>query len=127
MGVNNLMFNIVPVIVTVGFIIVFGLVLFNIFKGIKTWNYNNNQPVLAVQSKVVSKRIKMSESINHNDNMVSHSHTTSYYITFEVESGDRMEFRVNGNEYGLIAEGDRGKLTFQGTRYKDFLRDRQGE
>jgi hypothetical protein len=127
MGVNNLMFNMVPVIVTVGFIIVFGLVLFNIFKGIKTWNYNNNQPVLAVQSKVVSKRIKMSESINHNDNMVSHSHTTSYYITFEVESGDRMEFRVNGNEYGLIAEGDRGKLTFQGTRYKDFLRDRQGE
>ena len=33
-----------------------------------------------------------------------------------------MELRVNGREYGMIAEGDRGKLTFQGSRYLDFER-----
>ncbi|NMA03148.1 MAG: DUF2500 domain-containing protein, partial [Clostridiales bacterium] len=43
-----------------------------------------------------------------------------YYVTFQVESGDRMEFRVSGKEYGLLAEGDVGKLTFQGTRYHEF-------
>ena len=50
------------------------------------------------------------------------SHTT-YYVTFEAESGDRTEFRVSGREYGSIAEGDQGKLTFQGTRYISFDRN----
>ncbi len=47
---------------------------------------------------------------------------TDYYLTFEVESGDRMEFEVEGEEYGLLAEGDRGILNFQGTRYLGFER-----
>lgn len=40
-----------------------------------------------------------------------------YYVTFQVESGDRREFRVTGSEYEMLSEGDKGKLTFQGTRY----------
>ncbi len=57
--------------------------------------------------------------INHH-----HSHaSTSYYVTFEVESGSRMEFQIDGSQYGLIAEGDSGKLTFQGSRYLGFERD----
>ena len=38
--------------------------------------------------------------------------TTRYYVTFQVESGDRMEFSVSGR-YGLLV--DTGRLTFQGT------------
>ena len=53
-----------------------------------------------------------------------HSSTTYYYITFEVNSGDRMEFSVTGEQYGMLAEGDYGTLTFQGTRYKCFLREK---
>ena len=52
-------------------------------------------------------------------------HTTSsttYYVTFQVESGDRMELHVSGSEYGMLAEGDTGRLTFQGTRYLSFER-----
>ena len=48
--------------------------------------------------------------------------STSYYVTFEVESRDRMEFSVYGKEYGMLAEGDEGKLTFQGSRYLGFER-----
>ena len=51
------------------------------------------------------------------------THSTSYYATFQVESGDRMELNLSGQEYGLLAEGDRGKLTFQGTRYLGFERE----
>ena len=51
----------------------------------------------------------------------SSSHT-SYYVTFEFESKDRTEFCVNGKEYGMIAEGDYGKLKFQGTRFLEFNR-----
>ena len=52
-------------------------------------------------------------------------HTTSsttYYVTFQVERGDRMEFHVSGLEYGMLAEGDTGRLIFQGTRYLSFER-----
>ena len=52
-----------------------------------------------------------------------HSTTsTSYYVIFEVESGAWMEFSVYGEEYGMLAEGDEGKLTFQGSRYLGFER-----
>ena len=44
------------------------------------------------------------------------------YVTFQVESGDRIEFIVTGSEYGMLAEGDRGKLSFQGTRYFSYER-----
>lgn len=34
-----------------------------------------------------------------------HNHTfTTYYVTFEVESRDRMELHVSGQEYGLLVE-----------------------
>lgn len=44
------------------------------------------------------------------------------YVTFQVESGDRMELNVSGTEYGMLIEGDYGELTFQGTRYLGFVR-----
>jgi hypothetical protein len=50
------------------------------------------------------------------------SSSTKYYVTFEFESGDRLELHVASNEYGYLVEGDMGKLTFQGTRYKNFER-----
>ena len=50
------------------------------------------------------------------------THSTWYYVTFEVESGDRIELGVNGTEYGMLVEGDYGKLSFQGTRYLGFER-----
>ena len=46
----------------------------------------------------------------------------SYYVTFQVESGDRMEFHVTGQQFGLLLEGDQGNLSFQGTRYLGFER-----
>ena len=49
---------------------------------------------------------------------------TRYFVTFEFESGDRLELMVDGSEYGLLAEGDCGMLSFQGTRYLGFVRDR---
>jgi len=43
-------------------------------------------------------------------------------VTFLVESGDRIELCVSGTEYGMLVEGDTGRLTFQGTRYLSFER-----
>ena len=110
------------------FFIVFGIILIvfvvTFVHGIGEWHKNNNSPRLTVPAKVVSKRTSVSHGHHHGAN--GHMHTTSssrYYATFEVESGDRMELGVSGSEYGMLAEGDTGKLTFQGTRYLSFERE----
>ena len=104
------------------FFIVFIVMFLSIaIKGLFQWNKNNHSPQLTVEAKIVSKRMAV-----HHHNGGAHgehmSSSTSYYVTFQVESGDRMELSVNGSEYGMLAEGDYGRLTFQGTRYLGFQR-----
>lgn len=106
------------------FFAVFGLIVFSMVQGIKEWNKNNHSPRLTVDATVVAKRTNVSRhSHNHGTGHgVHHSTSTTYYVTFQVESGDRMELRMAGHEFGLLIEGDKGKLTFQGTRYLEFER-----
>lgn len=120
----NLLWSIFPIV----FIIIFGLVLGTFIvtavRGIGQWNKNNHSPRLTVSAKVVAKRMNVS---HHHNGANEHHHTstsTSYYVTFQVESGDRMELCMAGNEYGMLIEGDEGRLTFQGTRYLGFERMR---
>lgn len=99
------------------------ILITNLIKVIRTWNYNNSQPRLTVNAKVVARRENVSTHTQYNkNNMSSVNSKTSYFLTFEVESGDRIEFKVKSNEYAMIAEQDRGKLTFQGSRYLKFER-----
>ena len=120
-GIFNLMFGIM-------FLLVFSLIIFTVIRGIRQWHYNNGQPVLSVDAVIVSKRIDVSHTRHGNAGDISGAHgyhttsSTDHYVTFEVESGDRMEFLMDGIEYGMLAEGDQGKLTFQGTRYLGFER-----
>ena len=107
----GIMFFLVFFIVMATFVVTFA-------KSISQWNKNNHSPRLTVPAKVLAKRTNHTR--HHHDN---HHHTsTTYYVTFEVESGDRMELRMHGQEYGLLIEGDKGRLTFQGTRYLGFER-----
>ena len=69
------------------------------------------------------QRVAKRQNISHHHSG-DHMSTTSsrYYVTFQVESGDRMELSLPGREYGLLVEGDRGNLSFQGTRFLGFER-----
>ncbi|MEF2097481.1 DUF2500 domain-containing protein [Bacillus sp. CFBP9009] len=74
-----------------------------------------------------SKRTKVTGNVHTNDqNVSSQSTSTTYFSIFEFESGDRFEFRLSGREFGILAEGDSGTLTFQGTRYIGFARKDHG-
>lgn len=108
------------------FFIMFGLLL-TIFiiafvRGIIEWNNNNHAPKIAVEATIVSKRQNVSHHTHNHGTGHHHSTSTSYYVTFQVNTGDRMELVVDGYEYGMLAEGDMGILTFQGTRYISFER-----
>ena len=115
-GMFNIMFTIV-------FILVIGTFVVMLVKGISEWNKNNHSPRLTVPATIIAKRTNVSRHRHGGANSHHHYHTsTTYYVTFQVESGDRMEFHISGHEYGLLIEGDHGNLSFQGTRYLGFER-----
>ena len=118
-------FDMFSIMFSIVFVIVIGMFIVTAVKGIGQWNKNNNSPRLTVPATVVAKRTKVSHH-NHAGTNGHHHHSTSttYYVTFQVESGDRMELHVSGQEFGLLVEGDYGKLTVQGTRYLGFERQR---
>ena len=117
-------FGIMSVMTPLMFVLVFGIIIVTLIRGIGEWNKNNHSPKLTVPATVVSRRSDVSH--HHHGGEPHHVHTsTSYYATFQVESGDRMEFALSGMEYGMLAEGDTGELTFQGTRYLSFQRTEQ--
>lgn len=109
---------------TVFFVIFFFIVatiIVNVCKGLQEWGRNNRSPVLHVLATVVTKREEVFRHHGAGDMAMTHS-STRYYVTFEVESGDRMEFLVDGRWYGMLVERDFGTLKFQGTRFLDFER-----
>ena len=110
------------------FLVVFSIIIVILVKNLKQWNKNNHSPRLTVDAVVVTKRqnVTHSQSANAGDITGAHGYTTSsfttYYATFQVESGDRMELEIPSDQYGMLAEGDRGRLSFQGTRFLSFER-----
>ena len=105
-------FGVMGVFVPLFFLLVIGIIVGSIIQSVGKWNKNNNSPELTVDAKIIARRTHV---------WGDHSHT-DYYITFEVESGDRMELEIPDNQFGFLIEGDQGKLTFQGTRYLGFER-----
>lgn len=121
-------FGVFPVMFTIVFVLIIGAFVVFFVQGISQWNKNNHSPRLTVPAAVVTKRRDVSHHHHGNAGDASGAHgfhtstSTSYYVTFQVDSGDRMEFHVSGSEYGMLVEGDRGNLSFQGTRYLGFER-----
>lgn len=105
----SIMFIIVPVFIL-------GVFAYILFKGLSQWSSNNKSPILSVPAEVVTKRSQTSGGAGDS------AARTRYYVTFQVESGDRIELPMNGRKYGMLVEEDLGILTFQGTRYKGFER-----
>ncbi len=113
----------------IAFFAILTVIIITAVRGIAQNRRNNKAPRLTVEATVVSKRTDVTRH-HHNSGVMANGvstgmHTSSstwYYATFQVQSGDRMELSVSGNDYGMLAEGDHGMLSFQGTRYLGFER-----
>lgn len=104
------------------FVIFLGIFIYNVVVNVSQWHKNNQSPRLSVDATVVTKRSHTSHHHHHHNGHAHTSSSTSYYVTFEFESGDRMELKVKSYDYGMLVEGDCGVLSFQGTRYLGFER-----
>jgi hypothetical protein len=118
---HSFMFDIFPVIFGIVFLLIASVIVFTAIKGIGQWNKNNHSPRLTVQATIVAKRHNTSHH-HHGTDMHMHHSSTTYYATFQVESGDRMELQIPSTQFGYLVEGDTGRLSFQGTRFLGFER-----
>lgn len=108
----SFIFNVFPVMFFLVFALVFGIIVATLVQKGRESRKNDNSPRVTSQSEVVTKRTQVRGD---------HARTT-YFATFQFESGDRLELEVPHNQFGYLVEGDKGKLTFQGTRFLDFER-----
>ena len=98
-------------------IIVFGVIFFTM---IKQWNKNRYSPKLVVNAKVVEKRIKISKFLNQGGEIPRDEEFESCYVIFQLDNGEQIELWVKRSIYLKLSKGDRGKLSFQGTKYLGF-------
>ena len=101
-----------PIMFVAVFGIIFGSIVSSLVKNRKQERKNDAAPRLSSEATVVTKRTHV---------WGDHSRTT-YFATFQFESGDRLELEIPRDRFGYLVEGDRGKLHFQGTRFLDFER-----
>ena len=120
----QLMDTVFPLLFLIVFIFILSMIIGSFVSGAKRKHKNDQSPRVTADAKVVSKRMQVGQnrqSSGDNDMMRSYTYS-KYFVTFEFESGDRLELPVDGLDYGLLVEGDAGKLSFQGTRYLGFQR-----
>ena len=101
-----------PILFLAVFGLAFGTIVGTLIKNGKQNRKNNAAPRLSSEATVVTKRTHV---------WGDHSRTT-YFATFQFESGDRLELEIPHDRFGYLVEGDQGKLTFQGTRFLGFER-----
>ena len=120
----DLMGRLFPLLFLIVFVFVISTIVGTFVSKAKRERKNDQSPRVTADAKVVSKRMQVGQnrqSSGDNDMMRSYTYS-KYFVTFEFESGDRLELPVDGSDYGLLVEGDSGKLSFQGTRYLGFQR-----
>ncbi len=113
-------FSIFSILFSVVSLFIVGCVIAVFVSVLRERHKNRQSPRLTVEAKIVSRRESHSSSMNQTTHMMDTF--TTYYATFEVASGDRMELRIPRADYGMLAEGDFGDLTFQGTQFLEFRR-----
>jgi Protein of unknown function (DUF2500) len=101
------------------FVLVIGTILVSLGRSARQWARNNDSPRVTETAVVVAKRSEVSGGSGDS------SASTWYYVTFELQGGERVEIPMADNQYGLLAEHDRGLLNRQGTRFLGFDRTPQ--
>ena len=109
---DTMMMTVGKVLAVLFLIFFVSIIVYMIRTGIKRSRAVENSPQLTVPARVATKRT---------DVWGDHAHT-SYYATFEFESGDRTELSLTGEQFGMLAEGDSGRLTFKGPQFLSFER-----
>lgn len=111
------MFFLLPLIfIAVVWIIIIVVIGRGVSTTLRDRRANNAAPVLTFPARVIGKR----DSVSGGGNTSARTH---YFVTFERLDLQRLELEVQGQEFGMLAIGDYGRLTHQGSWYQGFFRE----
>ena len=105
----NFMFTVIPVLVLIGFVLVFSLAAASAVRYFR----NARSPRESVYARVVAKRTEVTGGSRAHGEVHRHSRT-HYYITLEFDNGARKEYLDVKQLSGLVVEGDAGYASVQG-------------
>ena len=105
----DVMDSVFPILFGLVFCLVIGMFIYAIVTGVKEKRANDAAPVLTVEALVKTKRMDSYHTAPTYDGegrmTSSGTHHTSYYATFEVESGDRWNCRSATTSMGSWPRG----------------------
>ncbi|MBP2024309.1 hypothetical protein J2Z44_004169 [Clostridium punense] len=91
------------------------------FNNFIPWSHNSSMPLVTAKAKIISKRFRtFQDNQTFGDMLPSYNYSTLYYITFQLEDGEELEFSVTAVEYEELQEGQQGKINYQGNRFLGF-------
>ena len=99
------------------------------FRCIFEWTINKCSAMESVDAFVVAKQQGMIQQQipNAGDATGGHGFTLQeqpwYKITFRMTDSTEKEFNVDNQSFRVLKEGEKGILTYQGTRYLGFKKD----
>ncbi|MGM0079548.1 hypothetical protein IGI73_002698 [Enterococcus sp. DIV0755f] len=96
-------------------LIFIAIILYQIMEFLK----NESAPKISVPATLVDKSMRSSSSVDANG--ISNQSIT-YYLLFELENGERLEFMVGHGKYKLYVIGDTGILKYQRKRFNSLDR-----
>jgi len=99
------------IITLFGLIFIGGILLLIITIPIVEYNKNEKQPVITTDAVLLTKS---TQQLGRG--------FSSYHLTFEITSKERISLKVDHQKYALFIEGDKGTLTYQGSRFITFER-----
>lgn len=118
------MTEVVSILIFVGGVALACGILVVLYRGGKSmliWLKNSTSPAKSYPARVLGKRTETSGQVGYYGGSYG-SVETYYFITFEFKNGERREYQVSGEEFGLAIEGDQGFVTAKGSRYEHFER-----
>ncbi len=100
------------------FATMFGMAIFN---GSSKFLRNQGMPEKTVSAKLSDKRIQENQSRRFGISAPIERET--YYITFTTEDENVLIFMVTSQDFYDFEIGTKGKVSYQGSRYKGFKSD----
>ncbi|MGO4958370.1 DUF2500 domain-containing protein [Luteococcus sp. Sow4_B9] len=116
----GIIFAVVASFVLLGFVLVFGAIIWRAVRYARATPMHGVATCVAKRTEVSGSGGGMNASTGTMD--MAHSSTT-YRATFELEDGQRMELLLDGRQYGMLAEGDRGILNWRSDVFQGFQRN----
>ena len=95
----------------------------SLWQGYRKWQVsrtNDAAPIQQTGAKVVSVRTNTIADPPDMSPKVKTNPVITRFVTFELESGQKLELPVTPEQQAQFAEGLRGQLIYQGTRFLSF-------